>query len=172
MSRLPRKIMWLNWGVLSLVFVVALAGSAHAGTAVLNWNANSESDLAGYKIYYDTASKAGNCPSGYANNVNAGNVTNYTINNLPEGHVYYFQLTAYDTSNNESGCSTNPGEVNKIMYYKCDYDKNRVVNIFDYNILVPNFGQTNCGNQADSNGDCKVDIFDYNNMVPDFGKSF
>jgi hypothetical protein len=172
MSRLTRKIIWLSTGVISLFFVVIWVESASAGSAVLNWNANSEPDLAGYKIYYDTASKASNCPAGYANNIDAGNVITYTINNLPEGHDYYFQLTAHDTSNNESACSTNPGEVTKTIYYKGDMNKDRLIDIFDYNILVGNFGQTNCGNQADADGDCTVGIFDYNQLVADFGKIF
>lgn len=45
------------------------------------------------------------------------------------------------------------------------------VDIFDYNILVQNFGKTNCGNPADTDGNCKVDIFDYNILVQNFGKS-
>jgi uncharacterized repeat protein (TIGR02543 family) len=34
-----------------------------------------------------------------------GNVTTYTINNLSGGQTFYFSVTAYDTSNNESGFS-------------------------------------------------------------------
>ena len=56
-------------------------------------------DLAGYKIYYGTSS--GN----YRQNVNANNVTTYTVPNLTDGLTYYFAVTAYDTSMNESGYS-------------------------------------------------------------------
>ena len=52
-----------------------------------------------------------------------------------------------------------------------DIDQDGDVDIFDYNILIENFGNTNCGNVADINGDCKVDIFDYNLLVTNFGKS-
>jgi len=51
-----------------------------------------------------------------------------------------------------------------------DLDKDRDVDIFDYNILIENFGNTNCGNIADIDGNCKVDIFDYNILVENFGK--
>ena len=51
-----------------------------------------------------------------------------------------------------------------------DIDKDGDVDIFDYNLLVTNFGSTNCGNVADINGDCKVDIFDYNILIENFGK--
>ena len=50
-----------------------------------------------------------------------------------------------------------------------DIDGDGDVDIFDYNILVENFGSTSCGNIADINGDCKVDIFDYNILVENFG---
>lgn len=55
-----------------------------------------------------------------------------------------------------------------------DLDKDGDVDIFDYNILLENFGKTNCGNVADisppAGGDCKVDIFDYNILIENFGK--
>jgi len=51
-----------------------------------------------------------------------------------------------------------------------DLDKDGDVDIFDYNLLVGNFGATNCGNVADIDGDCDVDIFDYNTLVSNFGK--
>ena len=51
-----------------------------------------------------------------------------------------------------------------------DLDKDGDVDIFDYNILVENFGKTGCGNVADIDGNCKVDIFDYNTLIENFGK--
>ena len=52
-----------------------------------------------------------------------------------------------------------------------DLDKDGDVDIFDYNLLANNFGNTSCGNIADIDGNCKVDIFDYNILVEDFGKT-
>lgn len=89
------------------------AHGAFAGSATLTWNANTEPDLAGYKVYYGTASHAGNCPAGFGGSmVNVGKVTTHTINNLTDGQTYYFQITAVDTSNNESSCSS---EVSKTI---------------------------------------------------------
>ena len=51
-----------------------------------------------------------------------------------------------------------------------DLDKDGDVDIFDYNLLVENFGNTSCGNIADIDGNCKVDIFDYNILVENFGR--
>ena len=52
-----------------------------------------------------------------------------------------------------------------------DIDSDGDVDIFDYNILVENFGSTSCGNVADIDNNCKVDIFDYNILVGNFGQS-
>ena len=60
----------------------------------------SEPDLAGYKLYYGTASQS------YGTPVNVGNVVDYTLTGLTQGQTYYLSLTAYDSSNNESDHST------------------------------------------------------------------
>lgn len=52
-----------------------------------------------------------------------------------------------------------------------DLDGDGDVDIFDYNLLIENFGVTFCGNVADINGDCDVDIFDYNLLIENFGKT-
>jgi hypothetical protein len=70
-----------------------------AGSLKASWNANTEPDLAGYKIYYGESS--GN----YSTSINVGKVTLYTINQLKEGVDYYFVITAYDTAGNESDYS-------------------------------------------------------------------
>ena len=74
---------------------------------ILSWDAPSTNedgtpltDLAGYKIYYGTAS--GN----YTQNIDVGNVTTYPVTNLTDGLTYYFVVTAYNTPRNESRYST------------------------------------------------------------------
>ena len=52
-----------------------------------------------------------------------------------------------------------------------DLDKDSDVDIFDYNLMIENFGSTSCGNIADIDGNCRVDIFDYNKLVENFGKT-
>ena len=83
-----------------IVFIAILTASpTWAGTVTLTWDPNIESDMAGYKVYHGTASGS------YTMALNAGNVTQYTVNNLTDGQTYYFAVTAYDTSGNESGYS-------------------------------------------------------------------
>lgn len=50
-----------------------------------------------------------------------------------------------------------------------DLDGNSKVDIFDYNILLTNFGKAGAGVQGDLDGNNKVDIFDYNNLLTNFG---
>ena len=76
-------------------------------TATLTWNSNAESDLAGYKVYAGTSSGRYGAP------IDVGKVTSYTMANLNVGNTYYFIVTAYDTSGNESLQSA---EVSKSIY--------------------------------------------------------
>ena len=81
-----------------LVFV-GMVSVAHGATVRISWNGNSESDLAGYKVYYGTTSGS------YSKIINAGLNTSADVPALTAGVTYYFAVTAIDTSNNESGFS-------------------------------------------------------------------
>ncbi|MEW6324490.1 MAG: fibronectin type III domain-containing protein, partial [Nitrospirota bacterium] len=72
----------------------------------VSWDANTESDLAGYKVHYGISSRV------YTQSINAGNVTTRVVSGLSAGITYYFAVTAYDTSGNESGYSA---EVSKTI---------------------------------------------------------
>jgi hypothetical protein len=74
-------------------------GGATTGSISLAWDANTESDLGGYKVYYGTASRT------YGTPIDVGNVTSHKAEGLTIGQTYYFAVTAYDTSNNESDYS-------------------------------------------------------------------
>lgn len=52
-----------------------------------------------------------------------------------------------------------------------DLDDNRRIDIFDYNLLVGNFGKVN-STVGDLNRDSKVDIFDYNLLVTNFSQFY
>ncbi|MBN1186266.1 MAG: T9SS type A sorting domain-containing protein [Bacteroidales bacterium] len=71
------------------------------GSVSLNWDDNSESDLAGYNIYRSATSG-----SGYSKiNGSLVAVSEYTDNSVINGTTYYFVVTAVDYSGNESANS-------------------------------------------------------------------
>jgi len=87
----------LGFGLWCCLFLLPTAvHSATTNSATLQWGANSESDLAGYKMYQGTMAGS------YDTSVDVGNTTIYSAQNLQSGLTYYFALTAYDTSGNES----------------------------------------------------------------------
>lgn len=104
--------------ILMVVSDIEQKTKAATGSAKLSWTANSESDLGGYKLYYGTSKRSCDHPDaskcGYASVIDVHNVTSYTVDNLTEGHAYYFSLTAYDKvpNPNESDFST---EVSKTV---------------------------------------------------------
>ncbi len=85
---------------LSFAVVAVLACSATLSAQTLTWNANTESNLAGYIVQYGTQS--GN-PS---TSINVGNVTSRTVTGLTAGTTYYFRVVAYNTTGQQSAPST------------------------------------------------------------------
>ncbi len=86
--------------LVALTLILFLCTSnVYSAQATLSWNPNSESNLAGYKVYY------GNSSGSYSSSIDVRNQTSYTISNLVEGEIYFFAATAYDFSGNESGYS-------------------------------------------------------------------
>lgn len=79
---------------------------AIADTVRLIWNANTEADLAGYKVYV-------RFPGGPY--TSAGTVTqpSGTVSGLEVGKTYQFVVTAFDRSNNESGYSNEVSTIAK-----------------------------------------------------------
>ncbi|MCK8603055.1 fibronectin type III domain-containing protein [Desulfoferrobacter suflitae] len=91
--------LFLVFALALLTFGVTLTGYAHAGRVTLAWDANDDANVAGYKLYY------GNSSQQYQFSVDVGNVTTYSIENLPDGEKFYFAATAYDYSSHESDFS-------------------------------------------------------------------
>ncbi len=85
--------------LLMAAFVIMPFSNAMAASVDLAWDANTEPELAGYKIYYGTSSGS------YTASKDVGKTTTCTINGIDEGKTYYFVATAYDGQNNESGYS-------------------------------------------------------------------
>jgi hypothetical protein len=100
------SVLWIAVLVLLTVLTITIpAGDASAASATLNWSAPTThtdgtalTDLAGYKLYFGTASATYSAP------IDVGNVLTYTVTGLTGG-TYYFAVTAYDSSGNESSFS-------------------------------------------------------------------
>ena len=98
-SKSIRRIWILGFEIVVCIIVGVIASNALAAQATLAWDPNTESDLAGYRIHYGTASGS------YTVHTDVHNVTTYTVTGLTAGQTYYFAATAYDASGNESGYS-------------------------------------------------------------------
>jgi len=108
-----RKCLWSFAIALPLCFVTL----GYAMDVTLGWNANTESDLAGYKVYYKTGSSgppyngtgADQGPSPRTLSIGAlddPNNPTYTLTGLGNNEVYFFAVTAYDDGGLESDYST------------------------------------------------------------------
>jgi fibronectin type 3 domain-containing protein len=86
-----------------------LVATAGVSTVSLDWNNNTESDLAGYYVYRSTTSGGT-----YARlNGTLLSSSNYTDNSVTNGTTYYYIVTAADHSSNESG---NSGDASATPY--------------------------------------------------------
>jgi len=81
------------------VIALLLSTAALGGQASLSWNPSADQSVAGYYVYYGTASR------NYSNRQNVGRATSYTASNLTNGARYYFAVTAYNEAGQESSFS-------------------------------------------------------------------
>ena len=88
-----------NAVIVVLVFLIFFPAPGIAATLRVSWNANAETDLGGYLIYYGTQS--GN----YSACFDVGKVTSYQLTGVQSGTTSYIAVAAYDTSQNDSALS-------------------------------------------------------------------
>jgi fibronectin type 3 domain-containing protein len=120
-----RTLKSLNITVLALVFPLLLAacsgGSGGLNTnsapvppgspappvtsnsATLAWDPVTAPNLSGYRVYYGTA--PGTYQQSYGQGIVVSNATAHTLLGLSSGTRYYFVVTAFDSSGNESAYS-------------------------------------------------------------------
>lgn len=88
-----------------IVIFLLVAGIAIADNSVtFLWDANTETDLAGYRLYQSTTSGQYVLGEGNQVAVISAGIETVTLPNVPDG-TFFWVLTAYDTSDNESGPS-------------------------------------------------------------------
>lgn len=167
-----------------------------AASATVSWTPPTTDEgggaltgLAGYKVYYNTASTWLNllttCLPGAGTEVDVpgGATSSYRFNNnLTPGSTYYFAVAAYDdaATPNISKCALTGGsltEVSKLVSYSGDINAtpDHKVDINDFTLFAVDYGKTAfCGpiNKADINGDCTVNINDFTLLAGDYGSSF
>ena len=86
------------------IILMASAGVAWAASILFTWDANTEPDMAGYRLYKQNATGVYD-PADALVTVPFPN-TNVSLPNQPaDGIEYCWVLTAFDTSGNESGPS-------------------------------------------------------------------
>ena len=95
--------------VASTLILTFSATFAHSAEVTLTWDPNTEPDIAGYKIYYETESSGppyngtglteGDSP------IDVENQTEFTLHGLTEDVTYFLAATAYDTEGLESNYS-------------------------------------------------------------------
>ena len=85
---------------LSTLFLFLFVSSATAREIILTWDQNSEPDLSHYVVYWGLSSGDYSDNSG-----DIGLVTEYSVELPDDGQIYYFAVTAVDTSGLESDYS-------------------------------------------------------------------
>ncbi len=133
---------------------VGLTATAGYIPVILDWNNNSESDLAGYNVYRSTTSGSGYgklngslvADSNYIDDINTTDIT------------YYYVVTAADTSLNESDDSN---EVYSGLYG--DFIGNDIVEMNDLAEFLTYWLSDNCNDTAgvDLNDDCIVNFDEF-----------
>src|ERR1700757_5153395 len=79
-----------HFQVLFLVLTVFLGSTSVLHAATATWNANPETDIAGYILSYGTS------PGVHPTVVDVGKVTTWPVSGLTPGIRYYFVVQAYN----------------------------------------------------------------------------
>ena len=85
--------------LLPVLLILAGVNSVLSQGVVISWSSNTESDLAGYKVYYGGSSGI------YYFSEDVGQSTEWILPELPDEDILYFAVTAYDSEGNESDYS-------------------------------------------------------------------
>jgi len=104
-TRIKIGLLIAAWmAIFATIFCLLAAHDANAMDGKFSWLPNAETDLAGYKIHYGTASGTYEhvVDCGLPETVD-GRVT-YTVPNIPDTITYY-AATAYDSQGHESDYS-------------------------------------------------------------------
>ena len=133
-----------------LLILGLLVVDSKAANVILSWDANTEADLAGYKVYFGTSSR------NYGSPIAVGIQTTYTVQGLAPG-TYFFGVKAYDTSGNESGFSNEfSANISQVPPGTgCDVNSDGSINVVDLqlvtNAILSGTNASNCDINRDGN---------------------
>ncbi len=130
----------------------------------ITWSANSESDLAGYKLYI------GKAPRQYTQVIDVGKQPGYTFSLTETGVTYYFAVTAYDNAGNQSDYSE---EVTAIVESDGDGDTDPPTDpvaadqkVYNFpNPFIAGVQETRIRYALESAGPVTIEIFNVNNEL-------
>jgi hypothetical protein len=120
-ARIDSHIIFILFFPVVFLFASCLfLGIANAADVTLAWDANTETNLAGYKLYYDgdsdtemyqgAGANEGDSPIViYLDDMADTDSPTFTVTGLEKGQYYYFALTAFDTDGLESDFSDEVG---------------------------------------------------------------
>jgi hypothetical protein len=107
LRRIAARTMVIVFGV--IVFVLISIIPSRAAEVALAWDSNQEGDLEGYGIYYKRGTDGPPYDFfGYVSTAELSDATlpAFTVTGLQQDTTYYFAVSAYDTSGNESAYSS------------------------------------------------------------------
>jgi hypothetical protein len=165
----------VSGGTVLAVFSFLILSSANfliAAQVTLEWDPNTEPNLAGYRLYYGPYSHY------YTEEKDIGlekcdeNCCTCSVE-LPEG-LWFFSVTAYDIYGHESGFSNQVWAKSPEICLG-DFDQDGDVDGGDLSLLVADFGRTDfhdypdCRTDVDKDGD--VDIMDLKITADEYGRT-
>jgi hypothetical protein len=164
MSHLHRICRAPTGFVIAAFLLLAFGANGWAADVTVAWIANTETDLAGYKVYIGTASGTYGVP------ITISTQTTYTITGLAAGTTYYVAVTAYNTTGLESGFSNEISTTTSgtpTATSKCDIDSNGAANVIDLQIMINVIMgvQIIPTGKGDLNSDGKFDALDLQILV-------
>ncbi|WP_136526864.1 Ig-like domain-containing protein [Geomonas ferrireducens] len=89
--------------VVAAIMAMGMSSAASASSVSLQWDPSPDTNVVGYKLYYqaDSATQPFQGPAP----IDVQSLTNATISNLDPSHSYSFAVTAYDSAGDESAYS-------------------------------------------------------------------
>jgi hypothetical protein len=100
---------------------LALSSSALAAQITLGWDADNDPAVAGYILYYGSASGQ------YEGAIDVGLQSSFTLTDLEDGKAYYFAITAYEMDGHESELSGEIGHDPAIVNAEADQEGNSLI---------------------------------------------